>query len=343
MVPAAADYPRNTWYVCAFSSEVTRTPLLREIAGDPIVFYRCEDGSPVGLFGRCPHRGMPLDKGAVVGDRLRCNYHGLEFDNAGRCLFVPSGGDIPSAMAVKQYPLIEVAGWIWVWPGDPAQADPALLPDHQYMGLTAPGYESEPGIYLALQANYLMSLENLADATHITYLHHGLLDTGNVAAHPFRIETDGEVVKVIRIFENERTSEMAQRAFNVPPLVNRTLELTTFAPSAVLVKTVVAAADKPNVPPEETNLIVAVTPRNAKASHQFTANAGTKISKHPERFNEVRDLLTQDVVALNEIQRIYDDLGPERAPEVSVAADAGAFRVRRTIAKMIARERQGGS
>jgi phenylpropionate dioxygenase-like ring-hydroxylating dioxygenase large terminal subunit len=54
-----------------------------------------------------------------------------------------------------------------------------------------------------LKANYLLPLENLADATHITYLHHGLIDTGNVASMPYRLEIIGATVKVYRNFVNE--------------------------------------------------------------------------------------------------------------------------------------------
>jgi phenylpropionate dioxygenase-like ring-hydroxylating dioxygenase large terminal subunit len=61
-----------------------------------------------------------------------------------------------------------------------------------------------------LKANYLLPLEYLADATHITYLHHGLIDTGNVASMPYRLEIIGATVKVYRNFVNEP----------MPPLVS---------------------------------------------------------------------------------------------------------------------------
>jgi len=339
MLPGMAEYPRDTWYVGALSSEVSRKPLLREIAGEPVVFYRKEDGTAVALFGRCPHRGMLLDKGPLIGDRLQCGYHGLEYESSGKCVFVPSGGTIPAGMALKPYPLIESHGWIWLWPGDAAKADPALLPDLNDLGFTRSGFFSEPGIYLHVPANYLLPLENLADATHITYLHHGMIDTGNVAAHPYRVEVQGRVVRMLRVFENEQLPEMLAKTFNIKGRVNRTLDLTTYAPGVVLIRIVFAPADDPSAKPAESNLVVAVTPENHKGTHQFSANTGSFLSPHPGRFDDLRNLLTEDVVAISEIQTMFDKLGPQRAPEVSVKSDEGAIRVRRIIAGMIASER----
>ena len=77
--PAEQEYPRNQWYVAAFREELGRQPLARVLLDTPVVLYRLEDGSPVALYDRCPHRGLPLSMGRLQGDRLQCNYHGIEF------------------------------------------------------------------------------------------------------------------------------------------------------------------------------------------------------------------------------------------------------------------------
>jgi vanillate O-demethylase monooxygenase subunit len=46
----------------------------------------------------------------------------------------------------------------------------------------------------------------------------------------------------------------------------------------------------------------------------------------------------EDVVAIEEIQAMFDRLGPERCPELSVKADEPAIRVRRIIAEMLQQE-----
>ena len=46
---------RNYWYVAATDTEVERKPLGRIILGEPIVFYRLEDGTPVACCAAmCP-------------------------------------------------------------------------------------------------------------------------------------------------------------------------------------------------------------------------------------------------------------------------------------------------
>jgi len=40
---------KNCWYVAAWSSEIGRTLLERQICDESIVFYRTENGDPVAL------------------------------------------------------------------------------------------------------------------------------------------------------------------------------------------------------------------------------------------------------------------------------------------------------
>src|ERR1700692_2284553 len=95
---------RNFWYVAAYGHEVTRSPFGRIILGEPIVFFRTEDGTPVALEDRCAHRHLPLSMGRLVGDLLQCHYHGLCYDGTGQCVKVPGQEAIPPAARVKAYP-----------------------------------------------------------------------------------------------------------------------------------------------------------------------------------------------------------------------------------------------
>ena len=88
-------YLRNAWTVAATSAEVGREPFRRTFLDEPVVFYRREDGSPVALFDRCPHRIVPLSRGRLRGDEIECGYHGLRFDPTGRCTRNPHGENIP--------------------------------------------------------------------------------------------------------------------------------------------------------------------------------------------------------------------------------------------------------
>lgn len=74
--------PLNSWYVAAWSDEITAAPRERWLLEQPIVFYRRSNGTVTALDGRCPHRHFPLAKGRVIDDNLQCGYHGLTVSTA---------------------------------------------------------------------------------------------------------------------------------------------------------------------------------------------------------------------------------------------------------------------
>jgi vanillate O-demethylase monooxygenase subunit len=282
---------------------------------------------------------MPLSQGKLVGDILQCGYHGFEFDKTGKGVNVPSGGGVPHKLCVRSYPVIEKAGWLWIWMGDPALADAALLPDHREFGLEGDGWYPDPGIHLAVKANYLLPYENLADATHITYLHHGLIDSGNVASMPYRLEVHGSVIKVYRDFVNEPMPEMLRRAFHLRgERITRTLELSSYVPNVVVIRNSFTEVDAPDPASRTNTLVVAVTPANLTVTHQFASFGNNYPQQHPTRYEDLRNLLMEDVVVIEEIQRHFDRLGADRCPEISVKADEPGIRVRRILADMIQRE-----
>ncbi len=122
---------RDTWYVAAWSHEIGAEALFaRTVAGEPLLLYRLAGGEVVALEDRCVHRQAPLSRGRREGDAIRCGYHGLLFDARGRCTEVPGLGRPPDQACVRRYPVVERRRWVFVWLGDPALADPALLPDN---------------------------------------------------------------------------------------------------------------------------------------------------------------------------------------------------------------------
>ena len=163
-----ANYPRNQWWVIATGGEITREPLQRWVLDLPVVLYRREDGSPVALDDRCPHRWAPLSKGWLEGDNLVCGYHGLRFAPEGQCVKVPTQTAIPSKACVHAYPLIERGPFVWIWTGDPARADESNPPVVDW--LEADGW-SVIGGYMAAECNYMLLKENVLDLTHFGYVH----------------------------------------------------------------------------------------------------------------------------------------------------------------------------
>src|SRR6218665_585009 len=118
-------FPLNTWYVAATPAEIDGKPLGRKICNKSMVFFRGPNGVVAAMEDFCPHRGAPLSLGRVEEGKLICGYHGLEMGCDGKTHSMP-GQRVRGFPPIKTYPTVEKYGFIWVWPGDPAKADPAL-------------------------------------------------------------------------------------------------------------------------------------------------------------------------------------------------------------------------
>lgn len=124
-----ADFLRNYWYVCAWHEELGRDILARTLCGEQAILFRQEDGTPVALEDRCCHRYVPLSQGKLIGGVVQCGYHGLEFDHTGACVRVPGQSKVPPGARVRSYPVVEKFCFVWIWMGNPAEADEAAIPD----------------------------------------------------------------------------------------------------------------------------------------------------------------------------------------------------------------------
>jgi vanillate O-demethylase monooxygenase subunit len=161
-------FARNHWYIAAESGEVGRSPLGRVLLNEPVVLYRRENGAAVALEDRCCHRRAPLHKGRIEGDAIRCGYHGFLYDSGGACIQIPGLSQMPPGAKVRSYPVVERNRWVWIWPGDPALADPARIP-----GLPErdnPAWVTTSA-YLPVKADYLLLVDNLLDLSHLAFIH----------------------------------------------------------------------------------------------------------------------------------------------------------------------------
>lgn len=184
------------WYAGAFSDELGRMLLARKLLDQALILFRKEGGGPVALEDSCAHRRLPLSMGRIVGDAVECAYHGLVYDCSGACIAIPGQDRIPDGAAVRCYPTVERHKLIWVWMGDPALADEALIPD--FHGLDDDGLELAK-LHLRLKAYYQLHLDNLLDLSHIAFVHS--TTTGNAAVvEQGRVETEcgDDVVHVKR-------------------------------------------------------------------------------------------------------------------------------------------------
>ena len=193
---------RNAWYVAAWDTEIGPQPFARMILNEPIVLYRAGDGTAVALADRCCHRGLPLSMGEVVGDELRCGYHGLTFDRSGACTQAPGQTAIPLGAHVRSYPLVERWHWlwIWIWMGDPEQADDQLIPNWWWMDhpdwAMVPGNGGTP---LYTKCNYEMVTDNVFDLSHLSFVHADTIGNDAITRFPVRTERKADMVRMMRL------------------------------------------------------------------------------------------------------------------------------------------------
>lgn len=335
--PGNQGYPRNAWYVAAFSREVGQTPLARTYLDTPVVLYRTDDGEAIALHDRCPHRGLPLSMGTLQGgDRLQCAYHGIQFGRDGGCALVPSQDFAPKSMSVRRYPLVEKWRWLWIWLGDEDKADPTLIPDHDWLGLGRPGYHSTEGFMLPLGCNYQYMHDNLIDSTHFSYLHAGLLDSGEMAGAEFWTEEEGSILRLGRNTPGVRFPPHVAQYFRVDKdrAYDRRMVTETFVPSVSIGKQTLRDSENPDAPPVELYAINAMTPVNLRETYLFHIQLTSFDAKwNQAELDNMKYIVVQDQVALEVIQKRFDAFGEDS--EVSVKADTSGVRVRRMISALI--------
>jgi nitrite reductase/ring-hydroxylating ferredoxin subunit len=336
--------PRNQWYVVAWSDEISRQPIERWVLDEPIAFYRKEDGSPVALHGRCPHRSFPLGKSRLVGNDIQCGYHGITFGPDGRCTSIPTQVQIPRACQVRSYPVAERWNWVWIWPGDPALADESIIPDHESIGLTDPSYTAIPVCYHYVNGRYTLLHDNLLDLTHIQFLHRDTFGAGTTSDQVPKhseganwVETHFEQIDI-------EAPPLVANIVNHKGRVDRTFGLRLQAPCLHFGKDNVYARNDDGTRGRLLGSVAichAVTPATRTSCHYYFAVAHNW--KHlGEDFNkmfasQIALGIAEDAIATNEIERLIQHTGA-RPSEILLRADHVAVRGRRLIEKMIRSE-----
>jgi phenylpropionate dioxygenase-like ring-hydroxylating dioxygenase large terminal subunit len=165
-------YRKNVWYVAGWSEELSDQLLSRRLFDRQILLYRKADNTIAALADRCPHRFAPLSLGTRSGVAVQCGYHGLTFDGSGACIHNPFSDKIPAAARVQSWAVVERYDIIWLWGGDPAEAEYALIPDFS-MIQNSEAVKAVNG-YTLIEAPYEFATDNLMDLSHIEFVHKGM-------------------------------------------------------------------------------------------------------------------------------------------------------------------------
>ncbi|NHO31326.1 FAD-dependent oxidoreductase [Acetobacter fallax] len=77
----------------AISEVLSDVPVRVDVAGTPVIVIRTPQGDVRAFGAECPHKGAPLEKGAVCDGRLACPWHKAEFSLNDGCLIEPLSFD----------------------------------------------------------------------------------------------------------------------------------------------------------------------------------------------------------------------------------------------------------
>jgi len=168
----------NQWYAILESNEIKKGKIASIIRmGEKLVVWRDSQDRVSVMSDRCPHRGVALSAGKLIGDCIQCPFHGFEYDTSGTCSVVPANGKNtkpPKALHVKTYPASEAHDFIYIWWGEPLDEYPPL-----------PWFESIPEsmAYYTLKdhwaSHYSRAIENQLDVVHLPFVHYNTIGRGN--------------------------------------------------------------------------------------------------------------------------------------------------------------------
>ncbi len=160
---------RRFWQPIAVAKELGPRAAKRiRILSEDLTLYRGESGRAYLVGGRCAHRSTLLHTGWIEGERIRCMYHGWQYDGSGQCIERPAEGDkgLPNVKIVS-YPTYEYAGLIFAFMGE-GQPPEFELP--RKAAFERPDYL----IFAKAQVwpcNWFQQVENSFDAVHVSFAH----------------------------------------------------------------------------------------------------------------------------------------------------------------------------
>jgi phenylpropionate dioxygenase-like ring-hydroxylating dioxygenase large terminal subunit len=172
------------WYPVALAREVEAGPVAARLLDERLVIYRAGSEFVVAP-DICPHRGVPLSRGSLVDDGVRCAYHGLRFGAAGRCVHVPAHPDrgIPQRLNLKTYPHIVRYGLIWTCLL-PAAPQPAAGEIADMPHWDEPGFQQIVCPWIDINGFAGRQMEGFLDVAHFAFVHTATFGDANNAEVP---------------------------------------------------------------------------------------------------------------------------------------------------------------
>jgi len=340
-------FPKNAWYVACTPDEIEGKPLGRRICNEAIVFYRGPEGRVAALEDFCPHRGAPLSLGRVCEGKLVCGYHGLEMGCDGKTVAMP-GQRVRGFPAIRSYPVVERYGFIWVWPGDASQADPAAI--HHLPWAEDPAWAHGGGLY-HIACDYRLMVDNLMDLTHETYVHANSIGQKEIDEAPVSTRVEGDHVITSRFMNGIMAPpfwQMALRGNGLPDdqPVDRWQICHFTPPSHVMIEVGVALAGRGGYdadPSVKASSIVVdfITPETETSIWYFWGMARNFQAHDQALTDKIREgqgkIFSEDLQMLEQQQKNLLAWPDRQLLKLNI--DAGGVQSRKVIDRLLAAER----
>jgi vanillate O-demethylase monooxygenase subunit len=236
---------------------------------------------------------------------------------------------------------------VWIWPGDPALADPAKIPDFHWNDGTE--WVGEGGTFYSLKCDYRLVIDNLMDLTHETYVHANSIGHEAILDTPFDVTHTDRTATVTRWMIDIEAPPFWAKQLGQAEHADRWQIIYFQAPSTV-VGDVGVAPTGTGAPQGDRSkgvngaFLAALTPETDTTCHYFWNFVRTfrrdddQLTRDLQRahVNEGRGVYDQDHVVLEAQQRAIDR--NPRMPFYNLNIDAGALWARRLIDRMLASE-----
>ena len=168
---SGTDPIRDEWFPVARASDIAAGRWLPFELLDERWVLACDSSGRVEVFvDTCPHRGARITLGDFDGERLRCGYHGWQFDIDGHCIHQPAHPDrVPAGIRLRGAAAQLGFGFWWVCAGDRPRNLP-VAPDH--------AAHPERTVWLdpvRVESSGPRVIENFLDLAHFPFVHEGYL------------------------------------------------------------------------------------------------------------------------------------------------------------------------
>lgn len=319
----------STWQLVGRADQVFKPGsfLTADVAGEPILVVRGEDGELRAFFNVCRHRAAPiLNEPCGMATRLRCRYHGWTYDLTGRLRGTPEFDGVADFRKEDNGLVpVAVASWgpfVWVHLNAPAESlDQYLAPLPEWAKGRTDGLAFARRVEYELACNWKVYVDNYLDGGyHVNTVHPALAGVLDYTGYKTTLHANASV----------QTSPMKPGDPNDPATRTRTGTEAAYwwvFPNFML-NAYAGVMD--------TNLVLPLGPDRCKVVFDYYFAANTPTDFIDQSVAVAHQVQTEDVGICEEVQRGLHSRS-YTVGRFSVKREAGGYHFHRLLATALRR------